>query len=281
MLLLPFRSLLGPLLICALLTGCENKKAPATAETSAPVVAPQLLPDTVVAAPIAAADTTVETAGPLPSGNVPALHIPFEDSKTVAPGLLVIIKSIRPEDTAIIREPSDLRLTFTIKRNGKVIYRDTADDGLKYDYYAMPSTKKLCPIWIPTGEGNGELLVAFNNRPSLELARRFLIFKGQVAKIDTLITFNGPAKDWDHDGKLEYNGIADSGEEWNDAQGHYWLAYNPRLYYEIRPAGLVLDSALTEHNARADYGIFQGFRYSETPGILASKLPKASRLRRP
>lgn len=281
MLLLPFRSLFGPLLIYALLAGCESKKAPVTAQTSAPAVAPQLLPDTVATAPIAAADTTVEAAEQLPSGDVPALHIPFEDSKTLVPGLLVIIKSIRPADTAVIREPSALRLTFTIKRNGKIIYRDTADDGLKYDYYAMPSTKKLYPMWIPTGEGNGELLVAFDNRPSLELARRFHIFKGKVAKIDTLITFNGPAKDWDHDGKLEYNGIADFGEEWDDAQGHHRLAYNPRLYYEIRPAGLVLDSALTELNARADYGVFLGFHYAETPGVLASKLPKTSRLRHP
>lgn len=278
---LPFRSLFGLLLICSLLAGCESKETLATTETSASAVARQLLPDTLAAPLVSAADTAVETAEQLPSGDVPALHIPFEESRTVAPGLLVIIKSIRPADTAIIREPSDLRLTFTIKRNNRVIYRDTADDGLTYDYYAMPSTKKLYPIWIPTGGGNGELLVAFNNRPSLELARRFHIFSGQIATIDTLITFNGPAKDWDHDGKLEYSGIEDSGEEWDDAQGHHHLAYNPRLYYEIRPAGLVLDSVLTERNARADYGIFQGFHYSGTPGVLSSNLPETSRLRHP
>ncbi|WP_210520728.1 hypothetical protein [Hymenobacter terricola] len=281
MLRLPLRALTGILLIWSLAVGCESKKAPVTTETPASAAASKLLTDTIAAAPVTTADTVTEVAQESPSGDVPALHIPFEERKTVAPGLVVIVKSIRPADTAIIREPSDLKLTFTIKRNNKVVYRDTANDGLMYDYYAMPSTKKLYPIWVSTGEGNGELLVAFNNRPSLELARRFYILNGQVAKIDTLPAFNGPAKDWDQDGKLEYNGIEDSGEVWADEQGHHRIAYNPALYYEIRPVGLVLDSALTERKARADYGVFQGFHYAGSPGVLFSKLPKNSRLRQP
>jgi hypothetical protein len=226
-------------------------------------------------------DTVSEAPEDSPSGDVPALHIPFKERHSVAPGLVVLIESIRPADTAIIREPSDLKLTFTIKRNKQIIYRDTAHDGLMYDYYAIPSTKKLYPIWVPTGAGNGELLMAFNNRPALELARRFHILNGQVAKIDTLIAFDGSARDWDHDGKLEYCGMEDSGEEWDDEQGHRRMAYNPKLYYEITPAGLVLDSALTKQKARADYGVFQGFHYSGSPGILFSRLPKSSLMRQP
>ena len=263
-----------------MLAGCEGGKASATTETSASTVAAKLLVDTV-AAQMVLADTVSKIPEEAPAGNGPALPVPFERRRTVAPGLVVIIKSIRPAAAAVIREPSDQQLTFTIERNNRVIYRDTTDDGLLYDYYALPSTEKLYPIWVPTGAGNGELLVAFNNRPSLDLVRRFYLSSGRVAKIDTLPAFNGPAQDWDHDGKLEYYGIEDFGEEWDDQQGNHRLAYNPRLYYEISPVGLVLDSALTERQARADYGRFQGFHYSSNPAVLSSTLPKGSRLRQP
>ncbi|MFD2718013.1 hypothetical protein ACFST9_04760 [Hymenobacter monticola] len=209
------RSIAGGFLFWFLVVGCESKRT-STAETPASAVTPKRA-DSLVAAQTHPTDTTVDASDELRSEDVPALHIPLEERKAVAPGLVVIIKSIRPADTVIIREPSDLKLTFTIKRNNRIIYRDTANDGLMYDYYALPTTEKLYPIWVPTGEGNGELLVAFNNRPSLELARRFHIVNGQIAKIDTLVAFNDSAKDWDHDGKLEYYGIEDSGEEWDDA----------------------------------------------------------------
>lgn len=278
MLRLPARSFPNALLIWSMLIGCESKKAPTTTETPASATTSRLLPDT--AAQASAVDTTVEVAQELPSGDVPAFHEAFEIRKTVVPGLVIVEKSIQQPATAIIHDPWDIKETFSIVRNGLVIYRDTAT-GMTYDFSEQPEIRKQYPIWIPTGQTDGELLVAFDNRPSKELARRYFIRNNQISKIDTIPAFDSPAKDEDHDGKLEYNGIEDSSEIWDDEQGHRRRAYNPVLYYEIRPAGLVLDSALTERKARADYGVFQGFHYTGTPGVLFSKLPKNSRLRQP
>jgi hypothetical protein len=263
------------LVVWVFLTSCESRKPPTVVEQQPVLSTMKPLPTATVAAQTPVADT-LGKGQVSASGDVPVLHVPFEERKTVASGLVVIVKSIRPADTAIIREPSDLKLTFTIRHHNKIIYRDTANDGLMYDYYSMPKTEKLYPIWIPTGSGNGELLVAFNNRPSKELARRFYIRSDQVAKIDTILTFNGPAKDWDKDGKLEYAGFYDFGEEWDDDKGRHRMAYVPTLYYEIRANGLTLDSALTKRKALADYGVFQGFEYTEKPGILVDKLPKGA-----
>jgi hypothetical protein len=225
-------------------------------------------------------DTTISSnKQPLETEDVAALHEPFEEIKQVAPGLRVIIRSIRPADTAIIRDPSDLKVVLAIERNRTIVHQDTTADGWTYDMYAMPETKKLYPLWVPTGGGNGDLLVAFSNRPSKELARRFQIRNDRVVKIDTLLTFDGPAKDWDGDGKLEYTGFYDFGEEWDDDKGQHRRMYIPTLYYEVRPTGLVLDSVLTEKQARADYGVFLGYKDSAQPGILLSKLPRGSKYR--
>lgn len=187
----------------------------------------------------------------------------------VAPGLQLLITSVPVADTALLREPSDLWLVLTIKRGKQVIFRDTARDGLTYTEYSEPTTAKLYPIWIPTGPGAGQLLVAFNNRPLKDLARRFYIKDYQVVKIDTLLTFNGPAGDVDKDGKLEFAGFYGYGEEWDDAKGRHRQMYIPTLYYEIRPMGLVLDSALTRQKAKAKYGKFYGYADSQGPVILA------------
>ena len=213
---------------------------------------------------------------PSETGDVTALHEPFEEIQKVAPGLLVIISSIRSANTAVIRDPGDLKVVLTIKRNNSIIYRDTTADGWTYDLYAMPETEKLYPLWVPTSGGNGDLLVAFSNRPSKELARRFHIRNNQIAKIDTLLTFNGPAKDYDQDGKLEFAGFYDFGEEWDDEKGQHRMMYVPTLYYEVRPTGLVLDSVLTKRKVLAEYGVFQGFEDVGQPGILVQQLPKGS-----
>ncbi len=245
----------GYLFLFIALVACESKPAatsPAVATTQVPTSVADTMNSTTAVA-LAPQDTLNSATQPTSpkSGDVPALHKPFEEIKTVIPGLLVVIKSVPVANSTIIRELSDLKLTFTIKHNNKVIFRDTTDDGLAYSYYSMPQTKKLYPLWVPTGHGNGELLIAFNNRPSKDLARRFTITNSTVVKIDTLLTFDGPARDVDSDGKLEFARINDYGEEWQDEQGRIRQMYIPRLYYEVRPSGLVLDSALTNRKARA------------------------------
>ena len=271
----------GVLLGGAMLASCESRK-PAAATTAAASVthAPPPAQQAVLPDQPQPADTGgVVAYQPTATGDVPALHEPFEDTKQVAPGLRVTINSVRPAATAVIRDPSDLKVVLTITRNDRLIFRDTTADGLTYELFAMPETEKLYPLWVPTGGGNGDLLVAFSNRPSKELARRFCIRHNQVVRVDTLLTFDGPAKDRDHDGRPEFAGFYDFGEEWEDAKGQHRRTYVPTLYYEVRPTGLVLDSALTEKQARVDYGVFLGFKDSGQPGILTSKLPKGSRYR--
>lgn len=163
----------------------------------------------------------------------------------------------------VVREPSELRLVLTIKQNQRVIFRDTTGDGLAYTEYSEPTTARLYPLWIPTGPGAGQLLVAYNGRPLKDRARRFHIQNQRVMSIDTLLTFDGPPRDVDQDGRLEFAGLDDYSEGMSDAQGHPLDVYNPVLYYEAGPAGLVLDSALTRRRAIARYGAFHGFAYSD------------------
>lgn len=191
----------------------------------------------------------------------------FADDTTVAPGLVVSYRSIPRADTAVVRDPGDVKIAFTIRQTGQEIYRDTTD-GLAYNVEALePPARKLYPLWVPTGRGSGELLTPFDNRPSKPLARRFFIASGRVVKIDTLLTFEGPARDVDQDGRPEYSGFYDWREQWQDAKGRTRRMYIPTLYYEVRPSGLVLDSALTKRKAIAQYGAFYGYEDSDKPVI--------------
>ncbi|MBJ6110987.1 hypothetical protein JAO73_18335 [Hymenobacter sp. BT523] len=262
-----------------MLAGCESRNTARTAEQTSKVQPVSAKTEQLAVDQNSASDT-IDLTQTQPSGNVSKLHeIAFEEKKVLASGLLVVIKSIHQPDSAIIRDPFDVKVTFSILQNHKVIYQDTAN-GMTYDFDEQPVINTLYPLWIPTGKTAGELLVAFDNRPSKELARRFYIKDGRVAKIDTLLTFDGPAKDYDKDGKLEFAGFYDFGEEWDDDKGRHRQMYVPTLYYEIMPNGLQLDSVLTEKQARADYGAFLGFKDSSQPGILTSKLPKGSKYRR-
>jgi hypothetical protein len=253
--------------LVGLLAACE-RKAPATGQPAA-TRPPAALPDTAHLVTLSPQDSII-TVGPTAAkeGDVPELHnLAFDDRTTVAPGVVVSYKSIPRPDTAVVRDPCDIKIDFTIRRFGKIIYRDITD-GCAYDPSLVDSAiQKVYPLWVPTSKDSGELLVLFNNRPSKDLARRFFIKSQQVIKIDTLLTFDGPAHDVDKDGKQEFSGLYDYGEVWDDGKGHYFTSYNPKLYYEIRPTGLVLDTALTRRKAIARYGVFRGFEYSDKPGI--------------
>jgi hypothetical protein len=120
---------------------------------------------------------------------------------------------------------------------------------------------------VPTGKGAGELLIEVQSPPDIGLARRFFIKQGHVEKTDTLPIFEEKARNLDNDPRPEFSGQRYSGEQWDDGKGHYFTSYSPMLYYEVRPTGLVLDTALTKRKAITQYGVFRGFGYSEKPGI--------------
>lgn len=249
------------------LAACGSPSAP----TSQPTIAqqPAASPDTTSFISLSPNDSII-VAGSAPAlnGDIPELHsLAIDDSITLVPSLTVKYQSI-PHPAASSSDPHDLPLSFSIRRSGKIIFRDTTD-GYSHDPTLVDSAiRKIYPLWIPTGKEAGELLVLFNNRPSKDLARRFFIRGRRVTKIDTLLTFDGPARDVDGDGKREFAGFRDYGEEWDDEQGRHRRAYNPILYYEVRPTGLALDSALTIRKVRAQYGKFYGFNYSVKPVIL-------------
>jgi hypothetical protein len=259
---------LNILCLTSALAACGSPSAP----SSQPTVARQaaVSSDTTSLIALSPQDSII-VAGPSPTqeGDIPELHrLAIDDNTTVGPGLVVSYQSIPQPATAIVHDPHDLPLSFSIRRSGEIIFRDTTD-GYSHDPTLVDSAiRKVYPLWIPTGKDAGELLVLFNNRPSRDLVRRFSIRGRRVTKIDTLLTFDGPARDVDGDGKREFSGIQDYGEVWDDEQGRRRGAYNPTLYYEVRPTGLVLDSMLTRRKARAQYGKFYGFKYSHKPVIL-------------
>ncbi len=193
----------------------------------------------------------------------------------MAPGLVIVIKSIQQPASAVIHDPWDIKETFSIVQNGRVIYRDTAN-GMTYDFSEQPEIGKRYPIWIPVGPTGGELLVAFDNRPSKAVARRYYIQDKRIARIDTIPVFNGPAKDWDNEGKREFAGALSDSETGDDEHGNRYITYDPTLYYEVRPTGLVLDSALSKQKILAEYGIFEGYKFVERLKVLVTSLPKGS-----
>ena len=244
------------------LFSCESR--PPTSQAT------QVVPTAVLpAAPVAAAEQAAppDTLGTTPDSLVIAKQLkPYFRTRTVAPGLEVTIASVPViASVPIPQTQEDLLLVLTIRYKRQVIHRDTTADGLTYEL-SGPTTKLLYPLWLPTGPGAGQLLVAFSHRPSKDLARRFYLQNGQVTKIDTLLTFDGPARIIA--GKREFSGFYDYGEVWDDAQGRHRRMYVPTLYYEVRPTGLVLDSVLIKARATARYGAFYGFKDSAEPVIL-------------
>lgn len=182
--------------------------------------------------------------------------------REVAPGLVVLERG-----TPVSDDPAAVpQRILTIVQDGHVVYADTAADFL-YPPDTADAGYRLYPLWVPTGRSQGELLVRVASPPDFDFVRRFLVAGHHIICRDTLPTFDGPARNLDRDAAPEYDGFRQSGEVWTDGQGYFWQAYNPRLYYERRPTGLVLDSALTRRRALARYGVFRGFRYSDKPGI--------------
>lgn len=185
-----------------------------------------------------------------------------EQRREVAPGLVVEVRG-----TPVSSDPDAVpRRVLTIRRGGHIIYADTAADFL-YSADTTSAGRRLYPLWILTGRGRGELLVRVASPPDFDLVRRFAVSGQHVSCRDTLPAFDASARNLDRDAWLEYGGYRQSGEQWTDEQGHFWQAYNPRLYYEQRPTGLVLDAALTQRKALAQYGVFRGYRFSENPGV--------------
>ena len=241
------------LLLVAALVACESRPAATDLRVASQTPTP-------AAAPVPAADS-VEP--PLPAEAAAPAPTWLEASKTVAPGLVVYTKGMLETANSTVAPQRILQ----IRRAGRVLYADTTAD------FSYPTTaeERRYPLWLPTGPGRGELLVRVASPPNFDLVRRFLLDGPRVTRLDTLPAFDEAARNLDGDSLLEFSGYRSSGEVWEDADGHMWTSYNPKLYYEVRPTGLVLDSVLTKQKALAQYGVFRGFEYSDKPGVRLKK----------
>jgi len=154
---------------------------------------------------------------------------------------------------------------FILSRNDKPIFTDSS-----LTEYEFGDT--LYPIVHKTGKNSFEILAEVNNRPNKNYLKRFQIIEYRLTKIDTLPTFFGKAKNLDNDPKLEYAGIWDYGEEWDDSLNQRLTVYNPIIYYELGAKGLQLDTSLTIEKNQMIYGAFKGYQYNERSSIKISDL---------
>lgn len=239
----------GWLLLVAVAVACESRP-----------VATGLPGASQAPAPIVAVDSAVRQSPTTAAANTPTW---LEAGKTVAPGLVVFTKGTL-ETAGPAMTPQRI---LQIRRNGRVLYADTTAD------FSYPTTaeQRRYPLWLPTKPGRGELLVRVASPPDLDIVRRFFLAGQRVTRIDTLPAFDEAASNLDSDSLLEFSGYRHAGEVWDDGSGHARTSYNPKLYYEVRPTGLVLDSVLTKQKAIAHYGVFRGFQYSDKPGIRLKK----------
>jgi hypothetical protein len=155
---------------------------------------------------------------------------------------------------------------LSLSRKGKTIFIDTTN---KTEYEFGDS---LYPMVNTTGDNSFEVLVEVNDRPNKNYLKRFQIRNDKLIKLDTLPTFFGKAKNLDKDNKLEYAGLWDWGEEWEDKTNQRRTVYNPIIYYELTPVGLKLDTSLTIEKNRTIYGEFKGYHYSERSSIRVNEL---------
>lgn len=137
-------------------------------------------------------------------------------------------------------------------QDGRLVFLDTTKE------YELDH--KLFPIFHQLADGSVEIILIVNDRPSKSKGRLLQIMSGKVKRDEVLPEFEGPAKDLNGDGILEYAGLMDYGEVWSDSLGNWVENYLPILYYRQTVNGIMLDSATTMKVNRKIYGTFHGFQ---------------------
>lgn len=150
---------------------------------------------------------------------------------------------------------------FVLTHKGKQIYLDTS--LIEYEF-----GDKLYPIVRQLDKETFEILVEVNDRPSKNYLKHFKVHQDKIVSIEKLQTFISGAANLDKDENLEFAGFGDRGETWGDNGS--LTAYNPIIYYELKPSGIVLDSTLTISKSKEVYGDFYGFKYDSEVVIKTS-----------
>ena len=154
---------------------------------------------------------------------------------------------------------------FILSRNEKQLYIDTSLTEYEFG-------DKLYPIVRKLDNETFEILVEVNDRPNKNYLKYFKVHQGKIEGKDKLPTFISHASNLDTDDNLEFAGFWDWGETWGE--NNSLTAYNPIVYYELRPNGITLDSTLTIDRNTEIYGHFHGFEYNEKVEIKTSETKK-------
>jgi len=154
---------------------------------------------------------------------------------------------------------------FILTHKNKQLYLDTSLTEYEFG-------DKLYPIVRQLDNETFEILVEVNDRPSKNYLKYFKVLKDKIVRTENLPTFISKASNLDSDDNLEFVGFQDWGETWGDNGS--LTAYNPLIYYELKPIGLTLDSTLTISKNKEIYGDFYGFRYNEKIEIKTSETKK-------
>jgi len=154
---------------------------------------------------------------------------------------------------------------FILIHKNKRLYIDTS--LTEYEFGG-----KLYPIVRLLDNETFEILIEVNDRPSKNYLKYFNVHQDKIVSTEKLPTFISKASNLDMDDNLEFAGFWDWGETWGD--NGTLTAYNPILYYEFKPSGIIMDSTLTISKNKEIYGDFHGFEYNEKVEIKTSETKK-------
>jgi len=154
---------------------------------------------------------------------------------------------------------------FILTHKNKQLYLDTSLTEYEFG-------DKFYPIVRQLDKETFEILVEVNDRPSKNYLKYFKVHIDKIVNTEKLPTFISSASNLDADYNLELAGFWDWGETWVDNGS--LTAYNPIIYYELRPSGITLDSTLTINKNKEIYGDFHGFKYNEKVEIKTSENKK-------
>lgn len=147
--------------------------------------------------------------------------------------------------------------------DNEIVYIDSVSEYEINDKY--PSIRKF--------KNSFEILLNYNDRPSINKLSRLVFSNGKLEKDEHLPYFKMNPRDIDNDGILELAGILYASEFWGDDT--VYMPYNPVLVYEFGESGIVIDSAETEKINVRVYDKFYGFEYnSDISFVRNDKLSK-------
>lgn len=138
-----------------------------------------------------------------------------------------------------------------VKHNGKVLLFDSTTFYFFYE--------REYPLLLKANANTFDLLLETDGRPQANSLTLLRIKNDEVVqRLNFPMFVSATAANLDSDSTLEYAGSVGFPE-----LGGTYLPYSPIIYYELLPAGLTVDSSLTESRNELIYGRFWGSEYRE------------------